>query len=59
MTFNNGRRRDCFDVTITNDKTVEQNENFRLELRFITGISQSGVVLRPNMATVTILDDGK
>ena len=33
-------------------------EDFDLELRFIGQLDQSGVVLQPNTATVTIIDDG-
>ena len=59
VTFTGTERRDCFDVTITNDKLVEQNENFQLELRSLPGSTQSGVVFQPNRASVTIVDDGK
>ena len=59
VTFTNTQRRNCFDVTITDDRLVEQNENFQLELRFIPGFNQSGVILQPTRASVTIVDDGK
>lgn len=38
---------------------MENREDFDLELRFIGQVNQSGVVLQPNKATVTIIDDGK
>ena len=60
VTFGNDQRRDCFDVEIINDSLGESTEDFTLELTFIgqgRG-SRSGVVLQPNLATVTILDDG-
>ena len=59
--FNDTQRRDCFHVTIANDKLVEQNENFELELRLLSGSTQSGVVFQPlaNRAIITIVDDGK
>ena len=59
VTFTDTQRRDCFDVSIRDDKLVEQNENFQLELRSLSGSTQSGVVLQPNRASVTIVDDGK
>ena len=37
---------------------MENMEEFDLELRFIGQVDQSGVVLQPNTATVTIIDDG-
>ena len=58
VTFTNTVRRDCFDVTIIDDKLVEQNENFQLELQFLTGFNQSGVILEPSRASITIVDDG-
>ena len=59
LTFDNSRRRDCFEVQIVDDSLVENLEDFELELRFIGQANQSGVVLQPSTTTVTILDDGK
>ena len=58
LEFDDGRRRNCFEVQIVNDNLVENMEDFDLELRFIGQLDQSGVVLQPNIATVTIIDDG-
>jgi hypothetical protein len=58
LTFDDSRRRDCFDVQLVDDNLVENVEDFDLELRFIGQVNQSGVVLQPNTATVTIIDDG-
>ena len=58
LAFDDSKRRDCFEVQIVNDKLVENMEDFNLELRFIGQVNQSGVVLQPNIATITIVDDG-
>lgn len=58
LEFDDSRRRDCFEVQIVDDNLVENMEDFDLELRFIGQVDQSGVVLQPNTATVTIIDDG-
>ena len=60
VTFGNDQQRDCFDVEIINDSLVKSTEDFTQELTFIgqgQG-SRPGVVLQPNLAIVTILDDG-
>ena len=59
LTFDDGQRRGCFEVQIVNDNVVENVETFYVELKFIRQFNQSGVVLQPNMANITIIDDGK
>ena len=46
-------------MQIVNDNLMENVEDFDLQLRFIGQVNQSGVVLQPNKATITIFDDGK
>ena len=54
-------RRQCFDVSITNDGLYENVESFTLILFLDTfGIVQSGVIVQPNVTKIFIVDeDGK
>ena len=47
-------------MTIIDDELFEYTENFDLELRFDPFIAQppSEIILRPNVSTISILDDG-
>ena len=59
LTFSDMNRRLSFRVTILDDSLFELDaENFTLELRFDPFSPQpSNVILRPDVATVDILDD--
>ena len=58
LTFDEITRRLSFDVNITNDSTIENVENFSLELRFDPfGATPSNVLLTPNVSMVVIMDD--
>ena len=58
LTFDENNRRLSFDVTITNDFTIENSENFSLELRFDPfSTTPSNVLLAPNVSMVVIMDD--
>lgn len=50
-------RRDCFQVTITNDDTHESTESFKIELILNPFMVQSGVLIQPNQTEVVIFDD--
>ena len=52
-----GPRRECFDVSITNDNLVENTESFSLFLQEDTFTSQTGAIINPNRVSVFILDD--
>ena len=61
LTFNNATRRECFNVTITNDILVEGSEEFSL-LLFEDPFTQPppSTLFYASSATITILDqDGK
>ena len=51
-----GPRRECFDVTITNDDTLENTESFSLLLQEDVFGPQTGVVINPNRTDIFILD---
>ncbi len=58
--FNNGQRRGCVDITITDDTTSENKEQFSLRLYANSGglvILPESFVLNPNITTVTIHDN--
>ena len=58
LTFDEITRRLSFDVNITNDSTIENVENFSLELRFDPfSTTPSNVLLAPNVSMVVIMDD--
>ena len=52
-----GPRRECFDVSITNDDLAEITESFSLLLQEDIFTSQTGAIINPNRASVFILDD--
>ena len=55
-----GPRRECFDVTITDDSLVENTESFSLLLQEDTFSSNTGAKISPNLTEIFILDeDGK
>ena len=47
----------CFDVVITNDNFAEGTETFSLILKQDPLLGSTGVVIEPNVAEITILDD--
>ena len=51
-----GPRRECFDVTITDDDTLENTESFSLLLQEDTFTSQTGAIISPNLTEIFILD---
>ena len=58
LAFEDDTRRQSFDVTIIDDELFENTEDFDLELRFDPFVRPpSGVILRPNVSTICILDD--
>ena len=51
-------RKDCFNITITNDATYEIDESFTLVLRQDPFSSpNSSILIRPDNTNVTILDE--
>ena len=52
-----GPRRECFDVTITDDNTPENTESFSLLLREDIFGPQTGAIIEPNRLDVFIVDD--
>ena len=58
LLFSQTSRRQSFFVTISDDKLLESTEDFNLELRFDPFVTPpSGVILSPNVSTVSIEDD--
>ena len=58
--FGNITRRQCFNVTITDDDVREDAETFTVTLEKPFNGSLPKILIRPAMVTVTILDnDGK
>lgn len=58
--FGNSTRRQCFNVTITDDDVREDAETFTVALEKPLNGSLPTVLIHPPMVTVTILDnDGK
>ena len=58
--FGNGTRRQCFNVTITDDIVREDAETFTVTLEMAFNGSLPKILIHPEMVTVTILDnDGK
>ena len=58
--FGNSMRRQCFNVTITDDNVREDAETFTVTLEMAFNGSLSKILIHPAMVTVTILDnDGK
>ena len=55
--FDENNRRQSFNVTIVNDSTIENTENFTLELRLDPFDTTSNVLLTPNVSMVSIIDD--
>ena len=51
------RRRQCFNVTITNDGTAEDNETFTVILEKPSNKSLPQVRIHPGIVTITISDD--
>ena len=60
-TFTNQRPRQCFNVSITNDATSEETENFTARLMLVPGsvatISADRIVVDPPEARVQITDN--
>ena len=60
-TFTNQRPRQCFNVSITNDATSEETENFIARLMLVPGsvatISADRIVVDPPEARVQITDN--
>ena len=53
-------RRDCFDVSITDDNLYENTESFNVVLELDTFTPQSGVRVDPSITEIFIIDnDGK
>ena len=52
-----GPRRECFDVTITDDNLPEKTESFSLLLQEDTFASQTGAIINPNKTNIFILDN--
>ena len=58
--FGNSMRRQCFNVTITDDDVREDVEMFTATLEMAFNGSLPKILIHPAMVTVTILDnDGK
>ena len=53
------RRRQCFNVTITNDRTAEESETFTVILEKPSNKSFPQVRIHPGIVTITISDDDK
>ena len=51
-----GPRRECFDVTITDDDSIEITESFSLLLQE-DRYGQTGAIIHPNRTDIIILDD--
>lgn len=58
--FDNENRRDCFNLSITDDTRAENTEQLTIQLDTLPDTPlPSGVLLNPNVATVEILaNDG-
>ena len=52
-----GPRIQCFDVVITDDNLAEGTETFSLILKQDPSLGSSGILIEPNVAEITILDD--
>ena len=53
-------RRDCFNVSITDDNFHENTESFDILLELDTFTPQSGVIVDPSITEIFIIDnDGK
>ena len=52
-----GPRRECFDVTITDDDSIENTESFSLLLLEDFFSSQTGVIIHLDRTDIIILDD--
>ena len=52
-----GPRRECFDVAITIDNTLENTESFSLFLQEDIFTSQTGAIISPNLTEIFILDE--
>ena len=52
-----GPRRECFDVTITDDDSIENTESFSLLLQEDMFASHTEAIIYPNGTDITILDD--
>ena len=52
-----GPRRECFDVTITDDDTLENTESFSLLLQEDVFRPQTGAIISPNRTEIFILDE--
>ena len=57
--FSINRRRQCFSVTITNDRTAEDSETFTVILEKPSHESVPNVRINPGVVTITISDDDK
>ena len=55
--FGAHRRRQCFNVTITNDRTAEDNETFTVILEKPSNKGFPQVRINPGIVTITISDD--
>ena len=55
--FSIHRRRQCFNVTITNDDMTEENETFTVILEKPSHESVPQVRINPGIVTITISDD--
>ena len=51
------RRQQCFNVTIANDRTAEENETFTVVLEKPSNKSFPQVRINPEIVTITISDD--
>ena len=55
--FSMHRRRQCFNVTITNDRAAEESETFTVILEKPSHKSFPQVRINPGVVTITISDD--
>ena len=60
-TFTSQQPRQCFNVSITNDESIESNETFTAKLTLIpasvTTITANRITIDPNETTVLITDN--
>ena len=58
-TFTSQQPRQCFNVSITNDESIESNETFtaRLTLASVTTITANRITIDPPETTVLITDN--
>ena len=56
FTSSHSTHRQCFNVTIIDDRILEDNETFSLRLSQ-AGNSSVPVIIHPNVSTIKIVDD--